>query len=99
MRVIDPNSHMARAAAPADHPEQKFKRRPYNYYLPPEAGLIFVAFQKDPDVQFTPVQQRLDEIDRLNEWTTAIGSAVYWIAPGTDPESADRAYWGQSVLS
>ncbi|PLA13733.1 peroxidase [Corynebacterium riegelii] len=99
LRVIDPNSHMARAAAPADHPEQKFKRRPYNYYLPPEAGLIFVAFQKDPDIQFTPVQQRLDEIDRLNEWTTAIGSAVYWIAPGTDPESADRAYWGQSVLS
>lgn len=99
--VIDKNSHMARAMPPADHPEQRFMRRPYNYNLPPapgelsNAGLIFIAYQKDPDVQFTPVLKRLDEVDRLNEWTTHIGSAVYWIAPGTTPET----YWGQSVLA
>lgn len=120
--VIDKNSHMARATAPEDHPEQKFKRRPYNYNLPPKpgsgalsnAGLIFIAFQKDPDVQFTPVLQRLDEADRLNEWITHIGSAVYWIPPGTSAgTSAGTAagtaagggavdgrdtFWGQSVL-
>ena len=102
--VIDPNSHMARAAAPPGHPEQKFKRRPYNYNLPPDpatgelsnAGLIFIAYQKDPDAQFTPVQQRLDEADRLNEWTTHIGSAVYWVPPGTG-EGRD-AYWAQTAL-
>ena len=104
--VIDKNSHMARGMAPADHPEQKFKRRPYNYNLPPEpgsgrlsnAGLIFIAFQKDPDVQFTPVLKRLDEADRLNEWITHIGSAVYWVPPGTSTDEGADTFWGQSVL-
>lgn len=104
--VIDRNSHMARAMPPPDHPEQRFRRRPYNYTLPPEpgsgkltnAGLIFIAFQKDPEVQFTPVQVRLDEIDRLNSWTTAIGSAVYWVPPGTSVAGDRDEYWGQSVL-
>lgn len=116
--VIDKNSHMARATAPKDHPEQRFKRRPYNYTLPPEpgsgalsnAGLIFIAYQKNPDVQFTPVLKRLDEADRLNEWTTHIGSAVYWIPPGTSARASagggaggsatggGDAFWGQSVL-
>ena len=106
--VIDKNSHMARAMPPADHPEQKFLRRPYNYSLPPapgelsDAGLVFLAYQKDPDVQFTPVLQRLLEVDRLNEWTTHIGSAVYWIPPGTRKpggEASGDAYWGETVLS
>ena len=108
--VIDKNSHMARAMPPADHPEQKFLRRPYNYSLPPEpeseqlsnAGLVFLAYQKDPDVQFTPVLRRLLEADRLNEWTTHIGSAVYWIPPGTaEPGSGEArdAFWGETVLS
>ena len=110
LSVIDMNSHMARAMPPADHPEQKFLRRPYNYNLPPEpgseqlsnAGLVFLAYQKDPDVQFTPVLRRLLEADRLNEWTTHIGSAVYWIPPGTaEPGSGEArdAFWGETVLS
>lgn len=107
--VIDKNSHMARAMPPADDPEQRFLRRPYNYMLPPapgelsDAGLIFIAYQKDPDVQFTPVLQRLMEADRLNEWTTHIGSAVYWIPPGTaasaDAAAGRDAYWGETVLA
>ncbi|SDR98877.1 Dyp-type peroxidase [Corynebacterium timonense] len=108
--VIDKNSHMARARPPADHPEQRFRRRPYNYNLPPEpgsgqlsnAGLIFCAYQKDPDVQFTPVQARLDESDRLNTWITHIGSAVYWLPPGTQegaqPGSGRDSFWGETVL-
>lgn len=116
--VIDPNSHMARAMPPADHPEQRFLRRPYNYNLPPapgseslsDAGLIFLAYQKDPEAQFTPVLRRLMEADRLNEWTTHIGSAVYWLPPGTaQPGTAQPgasqergggdAYWGETVLA
>ena len=109
--VIDRNSHMARAMPPADHPEQRFKRRPYNYNLPPEpgsgqlsnAGLIFVAFQKDPDVQFTPVQARLNESDRLNTWITHIGSSVYWVPPGTvagaSRSDGRDSFWGETVLA
>ena len=108
--VIDRNSHMARAMPPKDHPEQRFLRRPYNYNLPPDpnskglsnAGLVFLTFQKDPDIQFTPVLRRLLEMDRLNEWTTHIGSAVYWVPPGTvEPGSGNSGdtYWGEAVLS
>ena len=46
------------------------------------AGLIFCSFQADIATQFVPLQQRLDEGDALNEWTTAIGSAEFAILPG-----------------
>lgn len=46
------------------------------------AGLIFCALQASIANQFIPVQRTLDELDALNEWTTAIGSAVFAIPPG-----------------
>lgn len=45
-------------------------------------GLIFCSFQADIARQFTPIQTVLDRHDALNTWTTAIGSAVFAIAPG-----------------
>lgn len=105
--VIDPTSHMARARNPLDKPQQKLLRRPFSYDLPPEpgdgqlsnSGLIFICFQQDPREQFIPIQSRLDEVDRLNEWITHIGSSVWAIPPGTDVEGKGRdEYWGQSLL-
>lgn len=87
--VIPPNAHVA--VAHPQHPEERFLRRPYNYDEPPPAGeasssgLIFVAYQRDIDRQFLPVQLRLAQSDALNRWTTAIGSAVYVIPPGVSP--------------
>ncbi len=99
--VIDPNSHMGRARPPADHPEQRLARRSYDFDLPPEpgsgqlsdSGMVFICFRKDPDLQFTPIQARLDEADRLNEWITHIGSAVYWIPSGTSADGRGRDSW------
>lgn len=106
--VIDPNSHMARARPPRGASEQVLLRRPYNYDLPPEpgsdelsnSGLLFICFQKNPDKQFTPIQRRLDDIDRLNEWIVHIGSSVYFIPPGVNKadSNADQ-FWGQSLLA
>lgn len=110
--VIDPNSHMARARPPADHPEQKLKRRPYSYDLMPDyaesqeedliqlsnAGLVFICFQKDPTRQFEPIQARLDEADHLNTWISHIGSAVYFVPPGTSSGGAGSAFWGSALL-
>lgn len=105
--VIDPTSHMARARNPDNKPEQKLLRRPFSYDLPPEpgdeqlsnSGLIFICYQQDPRKQFIPIQTRLDEVDRLNEWITHIGSSVWAIPPGTDAEGQERdEYWGQSLL-
>ncbi|EFK55121.1 Dyp-type peroxidase [Corynebacterium genitalium ATCC 33030] len=98
--VIDPNSHMARAFS--DDPAERIFRRPYNYDMPPgpdsrgssNAGQMFICFQKNPLQQFDPIQKRLDDADRLNEWITHIGSAVFAIPRGT----RDGEYWGQHLL-
>lgn len=100
--AIDPQSHIARAHPPAGNPEQQILRRVYNYDLPPipghrftsNSGLIFGSFQKDPLTQFHPIQQRLAELDRLNEWIFHIGSAVFAIPRGTTGDG----YWAQSLL-
>ncbi len=47
-----------------------------------ESGLLFLSYQADIARQFTPMQQRLDNADLLNEWTTAVGSAVFAVLPG-----------------
>lgn len=97
--VIDPASHIARARS-AD-PGERFLRRSYNYSEPDptrstgeDSGLVFLAFAADPARQFVPVQKRLDELDRLNEWVTTTGSAVYAIPPAA-PEGG---YVGQALL-
>ncbi|MFJ4253487.1 Dyp-type peroxidase [Microbacterium sp. NPDC090003] len=83
--VIPQFAHMRRARG--DDGEKIF-RRAYNYDERPagssvsESGLIFVSFQADIDRQFTPMQQRLADLDLLNEWTTPIGSAVFALPPG-----------------
>lgn len=60
-----------------------------------EAGLLFLSYQADVARQFTPIQQRLDHADALNEWTTAIGSAVFAVLPGFAP----GGWLGDSLLA
>ncbi|APT84882.1 peroxidase [Corynebacterium aquilae DSM 44791] len=104
--VIDPMSHMARSTNPADKPGQRILRRAYNYDQPPvpgsestsNAGLVFICFQRNPEEQFTPIQQRLDEADRINQWITHIGSAVFLIPGGVGEQPHQDTYWGQSLL-
>ncbi|HHU44093.1 MAG TPA: Dyp-type peroxidase [Actinomycetales bacterium] len=101
--IIDRNSHVARSMPPKEYPNQRILRRVYNYDLPPEpdgrftsnTGLIFICYQKNPLEQFHPIQERLAERDRLNEWIFHIGSAVFAMPRGTsDPEE----YWAQDLL-
>lgn len=87
--VIAEFSHMRRARL--DDGRLRMFRRGYNYDLGAiddqvsDSGLIFTAFQRDVVEQFVPVQQRLSDLDLLNEWTVPIGSAVFAILPGTSP--------------
>ncbi|WP_420113452.1 Dyp-type peroxidase [Pseudactinotalea sp.] len=84
--VIAEFSHMRRARS--DDASQRFYRRAFNYDDPPapgqisNAGLIFTCYQADPLAQFVPIQQRLADLDLLNEWTIPIGSAVFAVPPG-----------------
>lgn len=96
--VIAPFAHIRRARS--DDPGQRFLRRVYSYDDPPppgqrsNSGLLFVTFQADVARQFVPIQQRLAELDLLNQWTTPVGSAVFVVPPGCGPGE----YLGQRLL-
>ncbi|WP_028778409.1 iron uptake transporter deferrochelatase/peroxidase subunit [Shimazuella kribbensis] len=47
-----------------------------------DAGLLFICFQRDPKRQFVPMQTRLANSDRLNEYIVHVGSAVFACFPG-----------------
>jgi len=97
--VIETFSHIRRARS--DNPNERFLRRSYNYDQPAppgevsDSGMVFITFQADPVAQFVPIQQRLDELDLLNEWTVPIGSAVFLIPPG----AAQGEYMCQRLLT
>lgn len=96
--VIPSFSHIRRSHATSEN--EQMLRRPYNYAVETtnpagtDSGLIFTAYVGDVDKQYVPVQQRLNDGDLLNEWTTPIGSAVFAIPPGC-PEGG---WIGQQLL-
>ena len=50
-----------------------------------EAGLFFIAFQRDPEKQFVALQRKLGQFDALNEYIKHVGSAVFAVPGGTKP--------------
>lgn len=86
LKVIPDFAHIRRAS-PAN-PEERIFRRPFSYESGISAqgsldvGLLWTAYQRDLERQFLPIQQRLDELDLLNQWTVPIGSAEFAIAGG-----------------
>ena len=49
-----------------------------------DAGLFFIAFQRDPRTAFIAVQQNLST-DALNEYIRHTSSAVFAVPPGVGP--------------
>lgn len=91
--AIAAHAHVARAK-PASGSEVLW-RRGFNYHDSSGYGLIFASYQRNPHTSFIPVQQRLAQLDALNQWTTHVGSAVYAILPGAAPGE----YLGQQLFS
>jgi deferrochelatase/peroxidase EfeB len=60
-----------------------------------DAGLFFLAYQRDPGNAFIPIQQRLAADDALNEYIQHVGSAIFAIPPGVP--GAGR-YIGDTLL-
>jgi deferrochelatase/peroxidase EfeB len=83
--VALPADAHARLAAPEHNQGVRMLRRGYGYDDGNEAGLIFLAFARDPRRQYVPVQRRLAEGDALNEFATHTGSAVFALPPGARP--------------
>jgi deferrochelatase/peroxidase EfeB len=100
--VIDANAHI-RLAAPATNGGQKLLRRGYSYTdgIDPDtglldAGLFFIAFQKDPRKQFVPIQHRLGMHDSLNEYIKHTSSGLFAVPPGL---SAAGDWFGKSLFA
>jgi deferrochelatase/peroxidase EfeB len=81
-----------RLASHATNGGVRILRRGYNYTdgMDPatgelDAGLFFIAFQRDPHTQFAALQRRLGAGDALNEYIRHTSSAVFAIPGGIAP--------------
>ena len=60
------------------------------------AGLFFIAFQRDPRTQFVPLQRKLSATDALNEYIEHVGSGLYACPPGV---SSSGDFWGSALFA
>jgi deferrochelatase/peroxidase EfeB len=42
-----------------------------------DAGLLFLAYQRDPGMGFIPINRKLASADIMNQYTTHLGSAIF----------------------
>ncbi len=87
---ILPSAHI-RVVSPAANRGARLLRRGYNYSAGAtetgalDAGLLFLAYQRDPREQFVPLQARMATTDALRTYLTTVGSGVYAVLPGVRP--------------
>ena len=98
-RPLIPGNAHARRAHPSLNGGRRIFRKGANYtHTAPggiESGLLFLSFQADLAAQFVPIQRSLDDLDALNRWTTAIGSASFAVLPGFE----ENGWLGEPLLS
>jgi deferrochelatase/peroxidase EfeB len=98
--VIAENAHVRLASAAANDGAQ-ILRRSYGYNdgvvftaerWPPwrqgmeyDAGLLFVAFQRDPRSGFVKIFEPMSKLDALNQFTTHVGSGLFACPGGAAP--------------
>lgn len=90
--VIPESSHV-RLAAAASNGGAQFLRRPYSYNngvdftterWPPwhqgieyDAGLFFLAYQRDPRTGFIKIFEKLSRLDMMNQFVTHVGGGLF----------------------
>lgn len=90
--VIAENAHVRLGSATAND-GARILRRAYSYNdglkmiaerWPPwrqgleyDAGLIFIAYQRDPRTGFIKIFDRMSKLDMLNQFTTHVGSGIF----------------------
>jgi deferrochelatase/peroxidase EfeB len=89
--VIPENAHV-RLSSATENDGVRILRRGYSFtdgvdqsLGELEAGLFFIAFQRDPEKQFVVLQRKLGQFDALNEYIHHVGSAVFAVPGGTKP--------------
>jgi deferrochelatase/peroxidase EfeB len=89
--VVPARAHI-RLAAPSTNDGERILRRGYSFTdgVDPatgelDAGLFFIAFQRDPKRQFAAIQTRLGQSDALNEYIAHTGGGLFAVPPGARP--------------
>jgi deferrochelatase/peroxidase EfeB len=99
--VIATTAHV-RLAHPTQNGGARMLRRGYNFVDGSDglgrldAGLFFIAYQRDPRRQFVPVQMNLARQDQLNEYIRHVSSGIFACPPGL--RAADD-FWGRSLFA
>ncbi len=97
--ALPKNSHVA-LAHPSSNNGVQLLRRGYSFvdgsdglcHL--DSGLFFIAFCRDPQTQYVPLQNKLAANDAMSEYLRHTGSGLWAVPPGVQP----GGYWGQSLL-
>jgi deferrochelatase/peroxidase EfeB len=98
--LIPIHSHV-RLAHPDQNHGVRILRRGYNFTDGNDdlgrlsAGLFFIAFVRDPDKQYIPLQTRLSRDDAMMEYLQHTGSGIFAIPPGAQP----GGYVGDALMS
>ncbi|MER7275526.1 iron uptake transporter deferrochelatase/peroxidase subunit [Dactylosporangium sp. NPDC000244] len=98
--TIPRDSHV-RLAHPQFNDGARLLRRGYNFVDGSDglgrldAGLFFIAYQRDPRKQFVPIQTRLSRQDTLNEYIRHVSSGLFACPPGV---SAAGDSWGRALF-
>ena len=98
--LIDENAHV-RLAHPSLHNGVRLLRRGYNFVDGNDslgrldAGLFFLAYQRDIRTHFLPIQQTLASNDGLNEYLRHVGSAAFAVPAGV---RGSGGYIGQQLF-
>ena len=100
--LVDPKAHV-RLAHPDSNHGARLLRRGYSFVDGTDglgrlnAGLFFLAYQRDPRTAFVTVQTNLagKTRDNLNEYIQHVGSGVWACPPGVQP----GGWWGQALFA
>lgn len=98
--LIGLDAHV-RLAHPSTNDGTKLLRRGFNFTDGTDslgrldAGLFFIAFVRDPDKHYVPMQARLSQHDGLMEYLQHRGSGLWAIPPG----ASEGEYIGQALFA
>ncbi|MET8446376.1 iron uptake transporter deferrochelatase/peroxidase subunit [Streptomyces sp. NPDC005209] len=101
LKAMKPDAHV-RLAHPDSNNGITILRRGYSFTDGTDglgrldAGLFFLAYQRDVRKGFIPLQRQLSAKDALNEYIQHVGSAVFAVPPGVRDKGD---WWGRTLFS
>ncbi|MFD9631520.1 iron uptake transporter deferrochelatase/peroxidase subunit [Streptomyces violascens] len=100
LKAMKPTAHV-RLAHPDSNDGVRILRRGYSFTDGTDglgrldAGLFFLAYQRDVRKGFLPIQRSLARHDALNEYIQHVGSAIFAVPPGVRDKDD---WWGRGLF-